>query len=86
MDTCEKIGAIILMLLCLGTVIIMFDLMFIKPYAAEDAMQQCRAEGANSYLSYTRVIFSPKALGVKCEYPIKNYNIDGQGIGLVAME
>jgi len=55
------------------------------PYAAEDALIYCENHGFTTYESYKRPVFSRRALGVKCEQPIKNYNIDG-GLGVVTIE
>lgn len=49
---------------------------FFMPHQAEDARQQCLAMGSPSYLEYTGMPFSTKAMGVKCEYPATTQNIN----------
>lgn len=53
------------------------------PQAAEDALQQCQKRGFTTYSEYERKLFSTEALGVKCERPFKNYNIEGNGMLII---
>lgn len=66
---------VFMMLILLGLVI--FDSSFVSPQASQDALNQCKMQGYDSYSSYDRVALSTKAIGVRCNYVNNEYKING---------
>jgi hypothetical protein len=83
--TIETLLYICFVVFLLVAVFCCWDTAQIRPLAAENALQQCHAEGYSSYVDYQRTFLSTRALAVRCEQPIKNYNIEG-GTALIAVE
>ena len=49
-----------------------YDSLYYAPNRAQDALIQCQQRGFDSYETFSGVIFSDSAKGVKCNY-IKNH-------------
>ena len=76
MDNLDKIRLFVVIFMCIGLTLCLVDGCFYRPLRAEDAKNECFLMGANSYVEFNGVPFTTEALGVKCEYPTTNANIN----------
>ena len=80
MDGSETVcwfAIVLCMLGMIGGVVLICEDAVNHPAAAQNALEYCQAQGANSYMSFERIPFSQQPLGIRCEYPEENIDIKG---------